>query len=125
MGADNDRAGGIVRRYRGRALPLGNFSIFESSRGYGNSSLADRGHRFPFCGRFGMASKTLNPLTPEEAKERLRRAARDVGLSAWVKRQPYESMMLALAAGVVLGSPHARDLITVSLTRLIKRSLNQ
>ena len=72
-----------------------------------------------------MASKTPNPLTPEEAKERLRRAARDAGLSAWIKRQPYQAMILGLAAGVVLGSPHARDLTIVSLTRLIKSSLDQ
>ena len=72
-----------------------------------------------------MVGKTPEPLTPEAAKAQLRSAAREASLSAWIKRQPYQVMLLALAAGVILGSPRARDLIAEGLSRQIRRSLNQ
>lgn len=64
-------------------------------------------------------------MTPEAAKAQLRRAAQEASLSAWIKRQPYQAMVLALAAGAILGSPRARDLIAESLSCQIRRSLNQ
>jgi hypothetical protein len=48
-------------------LPVRDFSIFEQSRGYGNRRLTDGGYYSARCGRFAMAGKMLEPLTPEVA----------------------------------------------------------
>jgi hypothetical protein len=67
-----------------------------------------------------MARGQAKPLTPEEAKLRLRRTARNAGFSAWVRRKPLRAVALGLAAGVILGSsPRTRDLIIRTLIQTI------
>lgn len=63
-----------------------------------------------------MAGKQTEPLSTEEAKQRLRRAVREAGFSAWVKREPLRAIALGLLAGSILGgSPRLQDLVLRAL----------
>jgi len=43
-------------------------------------------------------------LSPAEAKARLRIAASRLSMSAWVRHHPYETLGIAAAGGLLLGS---------------------
>jgi len=46
-----------------------------------------------------MAGDPAQPLSTEQAKERLRAATREVGLQAWVHHSPWAFMAIALGSG--------------------------
>ena len=50
-----------------------------------------------------MDRDTSHPLTPEEAKTRLRAAAQQVSLTNWMSRRTWRVLALALAGGFVVG----------------------
>ena len=61
-----------------------------------------------------------NPLSTDEAKERLRQAIADVGLHAWVRRRPYEALAWSFTAGLVLAvSKPMRAAMMKMLMRLL------
>ena len=63
-----------------------------------------------------MAGKQTEPLTTDEAKRRLRHAAREAGFSAWARREPLRVLALGLLAGMIFGSsPRIQDLIIRTL----------
>ena len=66
-----------------------------------------------------MDRKTAGPLTPAEAKERLRSAAREVGMTPWIRRHPLESLAAGLALGYLLQSvpPRARRSLAYAALR--------
>jgi len=71
-----------------------------------------------------MGRSTTEPLTTAEAKTRLREAAGEFGVSAWVRRQPLQALSAALLAGVFLGSQSAEKraaLAAAVWTRLFGR----
>lgn len=72
-----------------------------------------------------MDSKTNRPLTPEEAKERLREAASQVGVTHWIRRHPLSLLAGAVSAGYLVGSlsPRARRQAGSLLTRVALRGL--
>lgn len=51
-----------------------------------------------------MDSDAFEHLTPDEAKERLRAVAREMGLAPWVRRQPLDAVLTAAVSGFVLGT---------------------
>jgi hypothetical protein len=60
------------------------------------------------------------PLSLEEAKDRLRAAARDTGPAGWVRRHPREALALALLGGMALGNvPVARETLVQGLVRVL------
>lgn len=63
-----------------------------------------------------MAGHSQRPLTPAEAKERLRIAAEEVSVSNWVSRNPLGAVTAGLLGGIVLGSAS-------NLRRTLSRSL--
>ncbi len=50
-----------------------------------------------------MDRDTSHPLTPEEAKARLRAAAQQLSLTTWMSRHTWRALALALAGGFVVG----------------------
>jgi hypothetical protein len=71
-----------------------------------------------------MGRSTTEPLTTDEAKTRLRRAAGELGVSAWVRRQPLQALSTALLAGLFLGSQSGEKRAAVAAalwTRLFGR----
>jgi len=50
-----------------------------------------------------MDSNSLNPLSTEEAKARLRAAAADISLSHWIGRRTWSVLAVALVGGFVAG----------------------
>ena len=50
-----------------------------------------------------MDRDTSLPLTPEEAKARLRAAAQQISLTHWMSRRTWRILALALAGGFVVG----------------------
>lgn len=66
-----------------------------------------------------MDGHSIQPLTPTEAKERLRLAASRVGLHAWAKSSPWSLLVLALGGGYLAGRvPVARTALVWSLAQL-------
>lgn len=72
-----------------------------------------------------MDSETNRPLTPEEAKERLRAAASEVGVTPWIRRHPIGFLAGAVSAGYLAGSlsPRTRRWAGALLARVALRSL--
>jgi hypothetical protein len=67
-----------------------------------------------------MDLEKTNPLSSDEAKERLRQAIDDVGLHAWVRRRPYEALAWSFAAGLVMAvSKPMRDAMMKMLMRIL------
>jgi ElaB/YqjD/DUF883 family membrane-anchored ribosome-binding protein len=67
-----------------------------------------------------MGGSKADQLSTEEAKARLRDAAGQLGVKAWVKRSPYEALTVSFAVGLVLASSRPlRD----GLVRMFIRSL--
>jgi hypothetical protein len=67
-----------------------------------------------------MDLEKTGPLSPEEAKARLRQAVGELGLHAWVKRRPYEALAVSFATGLVLAtSKSMRGLLLKTLMRII------
>jgi len=57
-------------------------------------------------------------LSTEEAKQRLRYAAENAGLAGLVRRHPFQSLLIASLAGLLLGSEtERRDLLLKALLR--------
>lgn len=50
-----------------------------------------------------MVGDPIQPLSTDEAKERLRAAVRETGLRAWVHHSPWGFMALALGSGYLAG----------------------
>lgn len=68
-----------------------------------------------------MDCKTTHPLTPEEAKERLRGAAADAGLVSWTRQHPLEGVSFAFLLGLLCaGSPDARRAIRDALLLFVR-----
>jgi hypothetical protein len=44
-----------------------------------------------------------NPLSPEEAKARLRAAARELSVDRWIGRRTWSVLAIALAGGFIVG----------------------
>lgn len=44
------------------------------------------------------------PLTPDEAKQRLRAATREFGVAPWVRRHPLSSLVMGATAGYLLNA---------------------
>jgi hypothetical protein len=66
-----------------------------------------------------MERTTSHPLTPEEAKRRLREAAAATGPSAWVRRHPGDALLFALIGGLFMGAyPDASRRLADNLVRL-------
>jgi len=50
-----------------------------------------------------MARTASDTLTTAEAKARLLRAARNTGPKAWIRRRPFEALLVAGFAGILVG----------------------
>lgn len=50
-----------------------------------------------------MGGQETQPLTPEEAKARLRQAASHLGIGPWVRKQPIDAMLLGVFGGFLIG----------------------
>ena len=66
-----------------------------------------------------MDRDTPHPLTPEEAKARLRAAALQVSLTNWMGRRTWRVLGLALAGGFIVG----RLRITATTGTLLMRRI--
>lgn len=44
------------------------------------------------------------PLTPDEAKAKLRETASEVGVAPWIRRHPVSGLAAAIAIGYLVGS---------------------
>jgi hypothetical protein len=67
-----------------------------------------------------MAGDSPQPLSTEEAKERLRAATREVGLQAWVHHSPWGFLVIALGSGYLAGRlPVMRTSMMFALARTI------
>ncbi|WKE65312.1 hypothetical protein PVT67_16855 [Gallaecimonas kandeliae] len=64
-----------------------------------------------------MAGKSPHPLTPDEAKARLRQAADQASLGLWVGRHPWPVMAAALVGGFVVGRIGVTALARTPLAR--------
>lgn len=70
-----------------------------------------------------MAGKTHYPLSPEQAKGRLRLASERLSLRAWMRRSPEEALLYSFLAGVALAEcPGTCELIRGLLRRRMQRS---
>lgn len=70
-----------------------------------------------------MADSTPDPLTPDQAKQRLRSAARQASFAVWIRRHPYEAALLGLTAGFLFERcPELRKAVLRGLVRYISRS---
>jgi len=66
-----------------------------------------------------------HPLTPEEAKERLRLAAKRASPAGWVRARPWSAISLAFAAGLLAGAePAARKPLAEALALVVARGLS-
>lgn len=50
-----------------------------------------------------MDSATPHPLTPEEAKAKLRAAAQNVSMTNWMSRRRWRLILISLAGGFIAG----------------------
>ena len=50
-----------------------------------------------------MGGDTIHPLTPDEAKARLRASAQEVSLGTWVGQHKWAVLSVALAGGFFIG----------------------
>lgn len=68
-----------------------------------------------------MDRPTNEPLTPAQAKERLRAAAREAGVASWVRRHPWQALVGGVSAGFVMGSlpPDIRRSLGRRLSRFL------
>jgi hypothetical protein len=67
-----------------------------------------------------MAGDPSQPMSTEEAKARLREAASEVGLQAWVHHSPWAFMALALGSGYLAGRlPTVRTSMMWALARTV------
>ena len=70
-----------------------------------------------------MERKTTQPLSPEDAKARLRAAATGGQALSWVWSYPKEATLAAFIIGVIVGtSPTARDALLRAVIGLLKSS---
>jgi len=68
-----------------------------------------------------LARQSDEPLSLAEAKERLRGAARDVGIGPWVRRHPLKALIAGATAGFLMGAlpPEARESLRRRLLRFL------
>lgn len=65
-----------------------------------------------------MGGATTDPMSPAQAKQRLRAAARHVGMTTWMRHHPYEGLALGFLAGLLFGGcPQVREAATKRLLR--------
>lgn len=70
-----------------------------------------------------MDNATSNPLSPEQAKQRLRTVARDNSVAAWVRRRPYRALAAGFLAGLLFGGcPPTCEATARRLLRLLLES---
>jgi hypothetical protein len=70
-----------------------------------------------------MGRPTTQPLTPEEAKARLRSAAMGGQVFSWLWRSPLEAVLVAFISGVIIGvSATARDALVSGVLGLLRSS---
>jgi hypothetical protein len=70
-----------------------------------------------------MGRQTTQPLTPEEAKARLRSAAMGGQVFSWLWRSPLEAVLVAFITGLVVGiSVTARDALVSAVLGLLRPS---
>jgi hypothetical protein len=50
-----------------------------------------------------MGRKTVESLTPDQAKQQLRQVAARLGVTPWVRGQPFGAMATGVLAGFLLG----------------------
>ena len=66
-----------------------------------------------------MERTPTHPLSPEEAKLRLREAAAGLGPTAWVRRHPTDSLLIALLGGLLMGTyPRASRRVADNIAHL-------
>jgi len=65
-----------------------------------------------------MGHPHAHPLSTDEAKQRLRRAAENAGFAGLIRRHPYRTILFGALAGLLLGSEaERRDLLIRALLR--------
>jgi hypothetical protein len=70
-----------------------------------------------------MERQTLEPLSRDTAKARLRAAADGANALSWVWSYPKEATLAAFILGVIVGaSPTAREALVSGIVALLKRS---
>jgi hypothetical protein len=70
-----------------------------------------------------MERKTTQPLSPEDAKARLRAAATGGQALAWMRAYPKEGILVAFILGLIIGtSSTASQALASGLVALFKRS---
>ena len=63
------------------------------------------------------------PLTPEQAKERLRAAAGEISPRQWLMRHPWRGVAVALVGGLVVGRAGTGTAVAAMLLRRIAPAL--
>lgn len=101
-------------------MPVGDLSVSGDRH---RPRLGHLDNRFDFIvdGRSPrVGSATTEPLSPEQAKRRLRTLARHTGMTAWVRRHPCEALSLGFLAGLLFGNcPQTRQATVRALLRLL------
>lgn len=64
-----------------------------------------------------MDSEQTHPLSPQEAKARLRAAAQRASPSGWVRHHPLQAVALALGGGFVIARLRIEPILGAALTR--------
>lgn len=99
---------------------MGRPPVFGHGGGHAIGVLAGRAGSLACFGFIHMGGTKTNELTSEEAKRRLHAAADQVGVAAWVRRDPYGALALSFVAGLMLAtSPASREELTSLLVRLL------
>jgi hypothetical protein len=68
-----------------------------------------RRHNFHVFPGDAVDRNTVKPLTPEQAKERLRSVASNMGPAAFIRKNPRETVGMAFVAGMLAGKSSRAD----------------
>src|SRR6266511_4352910 len=100
------------------ALPLSG-QCFEHAYGHPDHRHSDPAH----IGRICVERNATQPLSPEDAKARLRTAATGGLALSWVRNYPKEGVLAAFILGFIIGtSSTASKALASGLVALLKRS---
>ena len=64
-----------------------------------------------------MDDSAPHPLTPAQAKQRLREAATRAGLPYWVRQSPWQALLASMAIGYLTGQARITPAITIAVAR--------
>ena len=64
-----------------------------------------------------MAERASHPLTPEEAKARLRAAAQQATPAYWVRQRPWQTLLIALCGGFLAGRLRLSPTLAITLSQ--------